>query len=614
MWLSFARSRVKALRATGLSYAGQRFTMPDGATVAVRVTPQADYIDLAGGIPPILSGIIKNGEIISLPAPPNAPPGTAPIKTLRSYKPTQNAWDYPLKKNPDKSPLLFNDERLLAKVDTGTQYADLAASMFSGRMAKAVQVLMGMGREINYDYRWARCHGIVTGADKTRWLVEVSKVNGVMAMRLPMLSKDDYTDNKQDVLKECGKQFKGVPSGVSFPKEQKLKDAVADGRVLQMLTAEDMEPFFSKLPYSSAMGWSFKLDGSEAHNTCYSMPQGAAVPTDAPVGYHYKLSLSIGDLTKDRAPNAPLAPCTAALEKVSEGRFLAATLTYQHQFGFYDPVQGAFLPPPDTGFFPSGVERAPLVACHINDVLEVLEYVNDRRETYVAGAATPGAWYDTNWTLYNSPFFWDGQTSGASGAAFVSSPRFPSDGIFNSVSHTAQFLSSVSGANGGTTISFADIINSTSQASSTGLWGSGGRDSYAVFTGAKRTNVATNHGIGPAPGGDSAFDSENRPVPLPLPENTLSVTDTPPALHLVFASGDVVEIPINDAADPEASLRAWAHPHGGIVFDIRYSVLGESVARAYSRDIAVPSIKPEGPMIDGEPTDPQASYNFIGYI
>lgn len=565
----------------------------------------------------ILSGIIKNGEIVEMVVPLDSPPGTAAVKALRSYKPTQNAWDYPLRKNPEKSPFMFGDEPILAKVDTGAQYAELCPSMFSGRMAKAVQVIMGMGRSVKYDYRWARCHGIVTGADDERWLVEISQEHGVVAVRLPLLSRNKYEGSPQDVLRACGQEFGGVPSGAEFPTGQKLSNAIADGRALQMLMPEEMDQFFSKTPYSSAMGWSFKLDGSEAHNTCYSTPP-AATPQNpdppAPSGYHYKLSLSIGALATDRAPGAPIAACTAELEKVSEGRFLAATITYQHQFGFYDPAEGAFLPPPDAGFFPSGVERAPLVACHINDVLEVLEYVNDRRETYVAGAATPGAWYDTNWTRYNSPFFWDGQTSGASGAAFVSSPRFPSDGIFNSESHTAQFLSSVSGANGGTTISFADIINSTSQASSTGLWGSGGRDSYAVFTGAKRTNVATNHGIGSAPGRDGALDSENWPVPLPLPENTLSVTDTPPALHLVFASGDVAEIPIDDAADPEASLRAWAHPHGSIVFDIRYSVLGESVARAYSRDIAAPSVKPEGPMIDGEPTDPQASYNFIGYI
>jgi hypothetical protein len=47
VWLPFARSRVKALKATGLLHASQQFVMPDGATVHVRISPGADYISLA---------------------------------------------------------------------------------------------------------------------------------------------------------------------------------------------------------------------------------------------------------------------------------------------------------------------------------------------------------------------------------------------------------------------------------------------------------------------------------------------------------------------------------------------------------------------------------------
>ena len=46
-YLPFARSRIKAMRATGLPYATQRFTMPDGEVV-VRTTPDHDYITLKG--------------------------------------------------------------------------------------------------------------------------------------------------------------------------------------------------------------------------------------------------------------------------------------------------------------------------------------------------------------------------------------------------------------------------------------------------------------------------------------------------------------------------------------------------------------------------------------
>lgn len=46
LWLPFARSRIKALKATGLAHASQQFMMPDGTTVRVRTTPGHDYISL----------------------------------------------------------------------------------------------------------------------------------------------------------------------------------------------------------------------------------------------------------------------------------------------------------------------------------------------------------------------------------------------------------------------------------------------------------------------------------------------------------------------------------------------------------------------------------------
>ena len=48
-WLPFARSRIKALRATGLAYSSQRFTMPDDTDVAVRVVGNNEFITISGG-------------------------------------------------------------------------------------------------------------------------------------------------------------------------------------------------------------------------------------------------------------------------------------------------------------------------------------------------------------------------------------------------------------------------------------------------------------------------------------------------------------------------------------------------------------------------------------
>lgn len=46
--LPFARSRIKALRATGLAYASQKFEV-DGVSIEVRVVGEHDYISLSGG-------------------------------------------------------------------------------------------------------------------------------------------------------------------------------------------------------------------------------------------------------------------------------------------------------------------------------------------------------------------------------------------------------------------------------------------------------------------------------------------------------------------------------------------------------------------------------------
>lgn len=54
--MPFARSRIKALRATGLAYASQKFDMGD-ATVRVRIEPGHEYIEIEGGGIELFSGV-----------------------------------------------------------------------------------------------------------------------------------------------------------------------------------------------------------------------------------------------------------------------------------------------------------------------------------------------------------------------------------------------------------------------------------------------------------------------------------------------------------------------------------------------------------------------------
>jgi len=58
-YLPFARSRIKALRATGLKYASQRFEV-EGVWISVRIEDEQDYINIEGGeeIFPLDSGVV----------------------------------------------------------------------------------------------------------------------------------------------------------------------------------------------------------------------------------------------------------------------------------------------------------------------------------------------------------------------------------------------------------------------------------------------------------------------------------------------------------------------------------------------------------------------------
>lgn len=69
-YLPFARSRVKALRATGLKYATQRFIMPGGEHVRIQITGEHEYIEISGGgcSVPMDAGIVNVWSIAEFAA------------------------------------------------------------------------------------------------------------------------------------------------------------------------------------------------------------------------------------------------------------------------------------------------------------------------------------------------------------------------------------------------------------------------------------------------------------------------------------------------------------------------------------------------------------------
>ncbi|HHA2772126.1 TPA: hypothetical protein ACOEQZ_001312 [Stenotrophomonas maltophilia] len=214
-----------------------------------------------------------------------------------------------------------------------SQYVKLKPTMFTGAMRGLVQALMGFGKQrrkgnrqislyerfgvadepsaaparpsafasdtakkglqIRYDWKWARSHGLVAAADGRRWIIEIG-INGVLAMPLP-LHEATTTAEFAERVEEAGdvdaqkllELYGGFPSGEPFPTG--LDAWVRAGRVLRLLTREQMRPFYDHIGYSTVMGWAFNLSGTEAHNTAYRYADDGYQR-----GVHYCVSVGVG--------------------------------------------------------------------------------------------------------------------------------------------------------------------------------------------------------------------------------------------------------------------------------------------------------------------------------
>lgn len=235
-----------------------------------------------------------------------------------------------------------------------SQYSLLKPSMYSGKMTKVVQTVMGLGRidtskladprnnrqttelskylkeikstgvQVRFDYKWHRTHGIYTADDNTLWLIEISVSNGVLAKPLPFVplsNTQGFLDsaalrNDED-LRTVVEELGCLPNGNSFPRTSAgIERAIARGDVLRLLSAEAMNPFYKNSPYSTALGWAFSENGEEVHNTAYGWEDGDPNQT----GYHYQINISIGALVTNRLPGTPVATGSATLVKQSSGK------------------------------------------------------------------------------------------------------------------------------------------------------------------------------------------------------------------------------------------------------------------------------------------------------
>ena len=594
-FLPFARSRIKALRATGLRYATQRFSI-DGVDIGVRIVGDHEYITLIGGKLKILSGVIKGGTVAGTP------------KKLTAYKPTANAWQYALGSNPLKPVTTFNQESYLARAET--QYADLCPTMYSGLMTKAVQIIMGQGLTVAYDYKWVKCHGIVTAADGKFWLLEISSTNGVIAMPLP-LAKGDAA-SLVDVIKQSTILFGGIPSNGKFPTGTVLADAITNGTILRLKTVGDMSAFFGKTPYASTMGWSFNDTGSEAHNTCHD--------TDGTnfTSYHYKLDITIGATTSTPVAGIPIATATATLSLVSSGYLTTKQLT---SGGPYPPLPlyifdtatntQNVIPSRQAPFAETDVDAdTTVIALHTNGVLGVISIKSLIALDY-SYVATGPHFIMTDFTVaeHSTP-----------AGRYVRYPGVPDAGLGFTYDRIGYFSLDTTNTSGGSTYTAwtHHKIERTKLNDGFVVWGARSRDNYSVFQPEVTLVVTDDYAgfqfndagyAGGAGGPEDLFISDSilsststtvtigMPTATVFPKTVVTTTVKPVSFHLGY--GTQVDI------DDDSTLWDFTFPR------VTYSVFGDIPNAAFTFPTYHRSV---GALLAAEPTTPQDdTFCFIGY-
>lgn len=242
---------------------------------------------------------------------------------------------------PDQWKHLYNNPvvSLTGTPKVYSQYRLIKPTMFSGRMRVVAQLLMGMGRQtpptkeqqltsrgandadhvavedyrhdakdperskddeclgsLDYWFHWLQTHGVYKTDGGRYYLIRISAA-GVWAMRLPVLAMSNWAvpDSAKDYIDD-------LPLGYGFPTKERLSgeklspwdQAVKDGWLKQIITADDMAPFYDNLRSTyDECGWAFSMSGKKADNVGWKI--NAPRPYDYPVFEHWSIEISGGD-------------------------------------------------------------------------------------------------------------------------------------------------------------------------------------------------------------------------------------------------------------------------------------------------------------------------------
>ena len=246
-----------------------------------------------------------------------------------------------------------------------TQYVQQRPGWYSGAMAEVVQIVGGYGRQdfdalpnsaveqaryrlppqvrakiaqklgkkmapgyigappkhgkFLFDYKHQRTHGVMFGADKTPWLLQVD-ARGIWVMPLPLVPatttaefREHVEDAGDEELIAILDRFGGMPSGESFPRVTSEFEAWRRAGVIVKLG--DAGDFYKNIAYTIACGWSFNSTGSEGFNTCYKYNSDGVAQ-----GLAFKLKASISKL--DDHGLLPPPPPVPGVERARAAQYL----------------------------------------------------------------------------------------------------------------------------------------------------------------------------------------------------------------------------------------------------------------------------------------------------
>jgi hypothetical protein len=225
-----------------------------------------------------------------------------------------------------------------------SQYVYLRPAMYSGKMQKVAQLVLGYGKpkkpnvfspfartvaraaglteatdEINdafrngvpikYDNRFYRTHGITVDPTGKWWIIEISG-RGMHAMPMPfwpgttLAAFKDRAELIDSEIYNAIAEFGGLPSGDSLPLGDALFNCMKRaGLIKELAPASRLTNFYRLSPFSSSMGWAINASGTEAHNVAYEYDDNGI-----PYSEYWAASFSIGSTIAPQNEDHPDLP------------------------------------------------------------------------------------------------------------------------------------------------------------------------------------------------------------------------------------------------------------------------------------------------------------------